>query len=96
MAVGVPGRQRTVRRHKGRRLGPQWRPPRPHQWYWHGRWVGRVGQAFFYPRGYAYQRWSAGALLPAIFLSTAYFYDGYAPLGLYAPPPGFRWVSYIA
>ena len=39
-------------------------------------------------------RWSAGALLPAIFLSTAYFYDGYAPLGLYAPPPGFRWVRY--
>jgi hypothetical protein len=72
-----------------------WHPPRGNQWYWHGRWVGRInGPAFFYPPGYAYQRWNAGAFLPAIFLSAAYYYDSYVTLGLYAPPLGYRWVRY--
>jgi Ni/Co efflux regulator RcnB len=73
----------------------QWHKPRPNQWYWHGRWVGRIrGPSFFYPPGYAYQRWSIGLLLPAIFLSQTYYYDGYASLGLYPPPPGSQWVRY--
>ena len=73
----------------------QWHKPRPNQWYWHGRWVGRIrGPSFFYPPGYAYQRWTVGLLLPAIFLSQTYYYDGYAALGLYPPPPGSQWVRY--
>jgi Ni/Co efflux regulator RcnB len=57
--------------------------------------VGRIrGPSFLYPPGYAYQHWAAGLLLPGIFLSGSYYYDGYAALGLSPPPPGFRWVRY--
>jgi Ni/Co efflux regulator RcnB len=57
--------------------------------------VGRIrGPAFIYPPGYVYRRWTAGLLLPAIFLSATYYYDGYASLGLSPPPPGYRWVRY--
>ena len=57
--------------------------------------MGRIrGPSFFYPPGYAYQRWTVGLLLPAIFLSQTYYNDGYAALGLYPPPPGSQWVRY--
>ncbi|MDF2387515.1 RcnB family protein, partial [Nostoc ellipsosporum NOK] len=49
---------------------------------------------FVYPRGYHYQRWSIGGLLPLLFLSNNYYYDGWYDLGLGAPPPGYRWVRY--
>ncbi|HVW71467.1 MAG TPA: RcnB family protein [Steroidobacteraceae bacterium] len=49
---------------------------------------------FRYPPGFAYRRWIAGAILPPIFLSGAYFYDNYPALGLGPPPLGYRWVRY--
>ncbi len=47
-----------------------------------------------YPHGYAYQRWAVGRLLPRAFLAPAYYYTGYAALGLTAPPPSYHWVRY--
>jgi len=52
------------------------------------------GPSFHYPRGYRYRRWTAGLLLPRIFLSQAYYYSNYAALGVGPPPPGYRWVRY--
>ena len=52
------------------------------------------GPSFRYPRGYNYRRWSIGALLPALFLSTTYYYNSWDRLGVGAPPPGYRWVRY--
>ncbi|HUD92721.1 RcnB family protein [Sphingobium sp.] len=49
---------------------------------------------FLYPHGYRYRRWTIGLLLPTIFLSTQYYYDDYAHLGVGAPPRGYRWVRY--
>jgi hypothetical protein len=37
---------------------------------------------FVYPRGWAYRRWAIGAVLPPLFLAPAYFYSGWAALGL--------------
>jgi Ni/Co efflux regulator RcnB len=60
-----------------------------------GRWRSSIrGPAFRYPPGFGYRRWSTGAILPPIFLTAPYFYDGFAPLGLGPPPPGYRWVRY--
>ena len=50
--------------------------------------------AYIYPHGYAYQRWAAGRPLPRAFLAPAYYYTGYAALGLTAPPPSYHWVRY--
>jgi Ni/Co efflux regulator RcnB len=47
-----------------------------------------------YPPGFAYRNWTTGSILPSVFLSSAYFYDGYAALGLAPPPPGYRWLRY--
>ena len=72
---------------------PQHRPP--HHFLSQGRyWPSIHGPRFAYPPGYGYRLWAAGAILPAPFLSAAYFYDGYAALGLAPPPPGYRWVRY--
>ena len=49
---------------------------------------------FRYPRGYSYRRWSIGLVLPSIFLTNYYFYNNWAALGAYPPPPGFVWVRY--
>jgi Ni/Co efflux regulator RcnB len=35
-----------------------------------------------------------GALLPPLFLTPAYYYSGWAALGLPPPEPGFQWVQY--
>jgi Ni/Co efflux regulator RcnB len=59
---------------------------------WNGRRVR--GTAWRWPSGYGYQRWSVGGILPAIFLSQAYWYSGYAALGFEAPPWGYQWVRY--
>ena len=50
--------------------------------------------AFRYPRGYNYRRWSVGLILPSIFLTNYYFYNDWAAVGAYPPPPGFTWVRY--
>jgi len=77
------------------RRPPQWHKPRPSQWYWRGRWVNRIrGPVYHYPRGYAYRYWTIGDILPALFLSSTYYYDDAAQLGLESPPPGYRWVRY--
>ncbi len=50
------------------------------------------GPAFVWPRGYSYRRWGIGAILPSVFLAPAFFYTGWASLGLQAPVPGYSWV----
>jgi hypothetical protein len=61
-------------------------------WGWNGRRVRLGGWAW--PSGYGYQRWVVGGILPAIFLSQAYYYSDYAQLGFEAPPWGYQWVRY--
>ena len=63
--------------------------------YHRGNWFVRVhGPAFRYPHGWSHRTWRVGMVLPALFLAPDYYYDDYAPLGLQAPPPGYRWVRY--
>ncbi len=83
----------------GRPGGNFQRPPayRPPPGYWNGnnwnrprvRWSG-----YNFPRGYSYRRWSPGLLLPSLFFSSAFFFNDYQSLGLYAPPYGYHWVRY--
>ena len=63
---------------------------------WHrGQYYGRIqGPAFVYPRGWAYRRWTIGTRLPPVLFAPAYFYPGWAALGLGAAPPGYAWVRY--
>ena len=68
---------------------------RPHQFWHRGAWTARIhGPAFRYPRGWHARRWAVGAILPALFLTSEYFYDDYGAIGLQSPPPGYRWVRY--
>jgi Ni/Co efflux regulator RcnB len=82
------------------RPGPGPRPPSwghrpPHHYLNGGRWRPSLrGPAYHYPPGFRYRRWAAGALLPPIFLSSAYYYNNYPALGLSPPPPGYQWVRY--
>ena len=72
-------------------------PPRPNrpQFSWRGRHFNPIaGSLFRYPPGYAYRRWTIGALLPSLFLGSTYYYDNWRGLGIDAPPPGRRWVRY--
>ena len=71
-------------------------PPGPPGHFYHrGNWVVRVhGPAFHYPQGWHYRVWRVGMVLPPLFLASDYYYDDYGPLGLQAPPPGYRWVRY--
>lgn len=80
---------------------PQHRPPavrppqRPPQFSWRGQYYNRYhGPAFRYPPGYAYRRWTAGALLPTLFLSSLYYFDDWRLMGISPPPRGYRWVRY--
>jgi Ni/Co efflux regulator RcnB len=52
------------------------------------------GPSFHYPRGYRYRRWSAGLILPSLFLSSVYYYTAWDSLGVGPPPKGYRWVRY--
>jgi Ni/Co efflux regulator RcnB len=78
--------------------GPGMRPPpRPGgpQFSWRGRYFNPIrGSAWRYPSGYAYRRWSIGALLPGLFLAPTYYYDDWRGLGIDPPPPGRCWVRY--
>jgi Ni/Co efflux regulator RcnB len=79
---------------------PQSRPPYagrrpPHRYLSGGAWRHSIrGSAFRYPPGFSYRAWATGSVLPPVFLTPGYFYDGFAPLGLGPPPPGYRWVRY--
>lgn len=75
--------------------GPGMRPPDRPSWNWHGGAHRPIaGPAFRYPHGYSYRRWSVGAFLPSLFLSTVYYYNDWRTLGIDPPPPGRRWVRY--
>jgi hypothetical protein len=77
------------------RPGPGMRPPSRPQFSWRGRYFNPIrGSAFRYPPGYSYRRWSVGALLPSLFLSSFYYYTDWRTLGIDPPPPGRRWVRY--
>jgi Ni/Co efflux regulator RcnB len=70
-------------------------PPRGNQFFHRGRSFSRIhGPAFVYPRGWGYRRWAIGAIFPALFLTSAYYYNDYAALGLQPPPPGYMWERY--
>ena len=82
-------------RYGHRRPPPNWHEPRPNHFYWRGTWYGRYhAPAYIYPRGYSYRYWRIGDFLPLLFLSSQYYFDDYAQLGLETPPPGYRWVRY--
>jgi Ni/Co efflux regulator RcnB len=67
----------------------------PHRFLSGGGWHHSIrGSAFRYPPGFSYRVWTTGAILPSVFLTQAYFFDDYAPLGLGPPPAGYRWVRY--
>ena len=95
---GGPGDNRPGRpgmRPPPSRPGSGMRPPSRPQFSWRGRHYNPIyGPAYRYPHGYAYRRWSVGAFLPSLFLSTLYYYDDWRTVGIGAPPPGRRWVRY--
>jgi len=67
----------------------------PGRFVYHGRPFNPVHVApFVYPRGWTYRRWVIGAVLPPVFLASAYYYSDWAALGLPPPEPGFQWVRY--
>jgi hypothetical protein len=69
--------------------------PRGNRFSYHGHYYNRVhGGPWAWPHGYGYRHWGIGGILPAIFLSSAYFYADYAAFGMGPPPPGFQWVRY--
>lgn len=79
-----PGRPGAERPRPPHRPGAG-RPP-------HFRPIHRPG--WNYPRGYHYRRWVIGSVLPRLFLSTRYYFNDYASLGVGPPPRGYRWVRY--
>jgi len=46
------------------------------------------------PRGFRYQRFGYGAILPRIFWSPSYYLSDFWLFGLDVPPIGFEWVRY--
>ncbi|HEY5312659.1 MAG TPA: RcnB family protein [Pirellulales bacterium] len=52
------------------------------------------GGAYRGPSGWAYQRWSIGAFLPALYWSNSYWISDYNYYGLDNAPPGTVWVRY--
>ena len=51
--------------------------------------------SYQYPHGYGhYRHWRIGAVLPAIFFRSQYYFRDYSAFGLYAPPAPYRWVRY--
>lgn len=64
---------------------PGWRPA-----HWHP--IHRP--PYRYPHGYHYRRWTTGQVLAHALLTSAYYFNDYRLLGLYAPPPHYRWVRY--
>lgn len=68
-----------------------------HNVHWNGRYWGGsrvyVGH-YAWPHGYAYVRRPVGWIMPRPFLTTAYYYNSWATLGLTAPPAHYQWVRY--
>jgi Ni/Co efflux regulator RcnB len=55
---------------------------------------GEYAPPFAYPPGSAYRRWAVGAVLPAVFLTSTYYFTGYAAMGLPPPVTGHQWLRY--
>jgi nickel/cobalt transporter regulator len=103
---GQPQWQQNSERHRynwaayqpGRRP-PQWQQyrqdfdPRPYEW-------NRASERHYYwdpysePRGWYYQRWAYGEVLPIIFWGREYWLPNYSQFGLIDPPYGYVWVRY--
>jgi hypothetical protein len=102
MALAVPTvgmAQREEHAPRGRPGPGEFRGPHPGgppgRFLYHDRPFNPVRVApFVYPRGWAYRRFVIGAVLPPLFLAPAYYYSGWAALGLPPPQPGFQWVRY--
>jgi len=63
-----------------------------HPWAWHH---VHFPHPWAYPPGYAYRTWAAGAILPPVFWRTsAYYYTGWAGMGLPPPEPGYQYIEY--
>jgi hypothetical protein len=81
--------------HGGAAVRPTYGTPTGRAFYYGGRArYGIYAPAFAYPPGWAYRRWAVGAVLPAVFLTSTYYYNDYAALGLPRPAAGHRWVRY--
>ncbi len=65
-----------------------------HFYYGGRRYYGMYAAPYRYPPGWGYRRWAVGAVLPALFLSSAYYFTAYATIGLPAAPYGQQWVRY--
>jgi len=94
-----PANRPPAHRPPANRPPPAPRPPYgrrpPHRFLAGGGWRHSIhGPAFSYPPGFSYRAWTTGAILPSVFLSSAYFYGNYGALGLAPPPAGFQWVRY--
>lgn len=59
-------------------------------------WTGArvAARPYAWPHGYAYGRRAVGYIMPRPFLTSAYYYSGWAALGLTAPMAGYQWVRY--
>ena len=87
MAQGYEEHHRGERPPPGEFRGPHPGGPPGHFMY-HGRPFNPIHAApFVYPHGWAYRRWVVGATLPPLFLAPAYYYSGWATLGLLPPQP---------
>jgi Ni/Co efflux regulator RcnB len=51
-------------------------------------------QPYMQPRGWYYQRWVFGQVLPLLFWGRDYWLDSYSDFGLMDPPYGYVWVRY--
>ena len=50
--------------------------------------------AFAWPRGWSHRYWWRGDTLPALFLTSQFFFDNVGPLGLSPARSGYRWVRF--
>ncbi|MFM9977134.1 MAG: RcnB family protein [Sphingomonadaceae bacterium] len=76
------------------------RPPPRQQWshgylfYLGTRYSRYDAPAYYYPRGYRYQRWVPGQYLPRIFLDGRYRFYDYRRIGLSPLSRGYIWVRF--
>src|SRR6185312_7134484 len=52
------------------------------------------GDAWRWPSGHSYRRWTFGMTLPSLFWGSNYWISDYSYYGLAYPPPGTVWVRY--
>jgi Ni/Co efflux regulator RcnB len=85
---------------QGNRTGSNaaWRNNRATWSHYHRSWTANRryhwNRAYVRPAGWHYQRWTLGAVLPALFFAQQYWIGDYAIFALDPPPPGTVWVRY--